>query len=230
MLVILGPLAGQASGRLGSVVASRNRAGAYFRNGSIPVTSTTPFALAAKSRLAQVSQAWQLLTEAQRAAWAQWAQTNPSKNRLGQAITLTGHAAYVGINSRILLMEQSLLDAPPILPAPAPLNTMVLSADIGSGTFDLTITPTPLGATEKIMLRAAYADSPGVNYISNSLRFCGFTAAAAASPVDIQSEIEARIGAAVEGMTLHVWAAVADTATGQISQWVRDRALVTDTP
>lgn len=228
-LVKLGPMVGQASGRLGAIVFARNRYGAYSRNGSIPITSTTPYALEAKARMTAASQAWQNLDPADKLAWNAWAQSNPTTNKLGDSIILTGAAAYIGIACRLAVAGEAALDTPPIAPAPAPLTSLTLSADIGIGTFDLAYTATPLGATEKLWVLACSTDSKGINFVANMLRFVGLSAAAQASPFDIQTEIETRFGSLAVGQVVHVSVYVFDTATGQLSAPLRNSAEVVET-
>ena len=229
MKVILGPTIGQASGRLGSSVYSHNRGGAYIRNGSIPVTSTTPAALAAKARLTTVSQNWQTLTEAERLAWDQFALQNPRNDRLRQTVTLTGHAAYVSLQTRRLLAAQGFLASPPIDPAPNGLLTLTGTFDIGAGAFAIAYTATPLGAGVQLWLRAAVYESQGINYVQNLLRFVGRSASAQASPFDSQTLIEAVFGALTVGQRVTIMVSTYDTATGLLSSPMRVDGTVIST-
>ncbi len=229
MLFTAGPLAGQLSGRLGSVIAARNRGGSYFRNGTIPITSTTAEALAAKARLGALSTGWQSLTDAQRLAWQSWAQNNPVVNRLGQSITLQGNAAYISINARLLQAGGAAVDSPPIIPAPQPLASLTSTGDIGAGAFGLIFTPTPTGAAENLRIRAAVVRSAGINFIDNDIRVAGHSGVAEASPFDSQAIIEARLGALTVGDVVHQVVDVLDTTNGQVSLALRTRVTVTST-
>lgn len=228
--VILGPTIGQASGRLGSMIFSHNRGGAYLRNGSHPVISTTSDALAAKARLGTVSQQWQAQTTGVRKSWDEFAKNNPVNDRLRQSITLTGHASFVKLNTRRLLAGLALLTAPPIDPAPQALTTLALEADIGTGDFEINFTPTPLGATELLWIRAAVTEAPSINYVENLLRVVDITSAAETSPYDPQAAIEAKFGTLVVGMTVTVQVAVYDNASGLISNELRASAVVISSP
>lgn len=230
MIYTPGIAVSQMSGSLGGVTASRNRGGQYFRDRAIPVTNTSTYAMNVKARLAQLSQAWAALTAAQRQAWTQWAQQNPIVNALGFSITKSGHQSYVGINSRLLADSQAALADPPISAAPAGLLTLTQTADIGSGTFTLAYTATPLGATVKLWIRAAVEDSAGVNFVRNRLKFVGTSAAAETSPFDYQSLVETRFGTLIVGQTVHVDVATFDTATGLLSPGLVSKLAVTDTP
>lgn len=224
-----GPAVGQISGRVGGSVFSHNRGGPYIRNGTIPVTSTTPEAIAAKTRLSTVSTAWKNLTDAQRRAWTDWAVANPVTNRLGHSITLPANAAYISLNTRIAAAALTQIDVPPITAAPEGLATLTQSADIGVGDFDLDFTPTPLGAAEYLWIQCAVTNSTAIENVNNLLRFVGISAAAQATGFDHQSLVEARLGTLTAGQTVHTFASVFDGGTGLLSQPLRVSTVVTDT-
>lgn len=224
-----GPAIAAASGSIGGTVFSRNRGGAYTRNRSIPVTSSTTPALNAKQRLATASQAWQGLTAAQRAAWANWALQNPVTDALGFPRHKTGHQSYVGINARRASLGDVALATPPIVPAPVGLLTVVADGDIGAGDVDIAFTATPLGATEELYLEAAVVNSAGITNVNNLFRLVGSSAAAQVSPFDWQSLVETRLGTLVVGQTLFARVSVYDNATGLLSLPLIDSVLVTTT-
>lgn len=225
-----GPFVSQVSGSIGGTTFSRNRGGPYTRARAIPVTSTTPAAIATKARLQNASVSWQNLTAGQRTAWAFWATANPVTNTLGNSITLTGQQAYVGNHTRMALAAiVTPLTSPPIIAAPDALITAVQDGDIGIGDVDLTFSNAPLGAAEVIWLTAAITNSAGINYIQNLLRFCGISAAAQTSPFDNQSIIEARLGTLTVGQTLTVMPRVFSSVSGLLSQPLRSRVVITTT-
>ena len=222
-----GPLVSQVSGSTGGQTFSRNRGGQYIRARAIPVTSTTPEALAAKARLATASAAWQGLTGGQRDAWKFWATANPVTNTLGNSIILTGQQAFVGNHVRMVIADAATLTSPPIVPAPDALLTAVQDGDIGAGDVDLTYTATPLDANVHIWLLAAVTNSAGINYVQNLLRFCATSPGAQASPWDNQSAIENRLGSLAVGQTLTVMPRVFDSTSGLLSPPIRASVLIT---
>lgn len=229
MLVTFGGLVGQASGRLGAVVASHNRSGSYIRNGTIPVTSTTSYAMAAKSRMTECTQAWQLLTAAQQTAWAQWAQTNPTTNKLGQSITLTGHVAYIGMNTRLLRAGVAKISDPPMIPAPAPLTSMTFAADIGAGEVEATFAPSPLPANTGLSMWGCVCESPGINYVQNLLRHLAYAGPASETPYAMEGLFTGRFGTLQVDQVLHVAIGTVDRTNGQISTLLRAKATVVTT-
>ena len=218
-----------ASGSVAGLTYSRNRGGQYTRARAIPTNPDTIFQQNARAALAANSQDWAGLTDVQRQAWREWAKQNPITNALGDSITLSGHQAFVGINARLDSALQPTLTDPPIVNAPAALNTLVLTGDIGLGGVEVAFTETPLGATEALHIEAAVVNSAGITYVRNLLRHIGESAAAQASPFDIKTLVETRLGTLVVGQTLHVSVAVMDFDTGLLSPHLRAQVVVTTT-
>ena len=224
-----GPLAGQVSGSIGNTVFSYNRYGPYLRVRSKPVQPNTLFQQQARSRLATASQAWAALDSGKRDLWTAWAAQHPIVDRLGTSQTLAGNASYVSINALRALCGDAALDTPPLTPAPSGLLTCTLTADIGAGSFQIAYTATPLAAGCKIFLQAALLYGAGKSYFKNALRFCGLSAAAQASPLDVETLISDRLGTLVVGQTCIVYASVYDSASGLLSQPLSAAELVSTT-
>lgn len=224
-----GPTVAAVSGSVGGTVFSRNRYGAYMRFRAIPTVSTTEYALAAKSRLQTVSSAWQSRTAAEKLSWRVWAEQNPVQDALGFTQIVTGHVAYVGLNTRLALIGGVAITIPPITPSPIMTTDLTLTTDIGPGNFTINFLPTPLGAAEKLYAYACLQDSIGVNYVENYLRYIGVSAAAQGNPFDFQGIFQARFGPPVVGQIVHVKVSVIDTLSGQISAPMRAQGTVIDT-
>ncbi len=221
---------GAMSGSLGGTTASRNASGPYFRVRAIPVTSTTTDALAAKNRFATESARWSGISTANQLAWKAWAATHPINDALGQSQILQANAAFVGINSRLAQASATLIDTPPVERDPDGLLTLTQTCDIGTGTFDLAFTGTPLAADDILWIRAAVVNHGGINYVTNLLRVIGFSAAAQASPFDHQTQVEAKFGTLSVGQFVHVWIHVFDTTSGLLSAPFHVKTAVIDTP
>lgn len=220
---------GQISGRVAGNIFSHNRGGPYIRNGTIPIASTTGPALNAKGILANKSQEWQGLTDTQRAAWREWANTHQLFNRIGRLITLSGQQAYVQINSRLAHAGVASISDPPIDTPPTGPGALTGSYDIGAGTFEIAWANTPLGANEALYTRVAVVSSSGINFVRNLLKLIDISSAAATSPLDLQTEIEARFGTLQVGQKLVYLVSVLDVTTGLISQPREDSGIIVST-
>lgn len=223
--IVLGPTIGMASGSVGATVYSHNRYGPYIRNRTKPTKSVTSYALLAKARLKQVTQAWQVRTAAQQQTWNTWAANNPVPDSLGQPTLLTGHAAYVGLNVRRLILGHSLLVAPPIVTAPYALLTCTVTPDKTAGSCEIGFTATPLGADDKLWILACYLPSNGVTWVMNRLRFIGLSAAAQASAYEAYAAIEARLGTMIIGQRVVVHVSVVNES-GLLSAPLRAEGTV----
>lgn len=164
--IVFGGGVSAISGRIAGTVFARNKGGAYGRNWSKPTNPNTQAQLDARDRLTQMSNEWRALTQAQQDAWAAWALTHPILDRLGAAIVLSGHGAYVKVNiNRDLSGDATAHATVPDDPA--------FTADIIDGATALVIdASTPqldyaLGAgaaaDQIIMIYASPAVSAGVN-------------------------------------------------------------------
>lgn len=220
---------GAASGSVGGVTASRNRFGPYFRTRAKPVISTSADAQAAKGILAAQTTRWQTLTDAERAAWETYADTHLVTNSLGVPQALTGHQAFVGINARIDRAGGTLLDNPPAAAAPDGLQSLALTADIGTGNFEVAFTPTPLAADDALWVLATVVNSAGINYVENLLRLVQISSAAQTSPLDIEAAVAAKFGTLQVGQKCVVKCAVYDTVTGLLSNFLRAEDIIVST-
>ncbi len=224
-----GSIVGQVSGRIGGLVFSRNRGGDYVRNGPSPTNPQSSYQTAVRNALSLASAGWDTLTDSQRAAWVSWAQDHPVRNRLGESIRLQGNAAYVQLNSRLAYLGTAIVVAPPAVNAPDPLLSVTPTFDIGAGNFQLAYTATPLGAGLKLWVLGCLLGSPAITFVKNRLRHFYTSAAAAASPADLDTAFSARFGAPVVGQKVVLMAGVLDGTNGQLSAMLRCEGLVTTT-
>jgi len=224
-----GPTVGRISGRIGASIFSHNKGGPYIRNGTKPTISTTEYAQAAKSRLAGLSASWEDESAADRLAWKVWAETNPITDRLGQSINLTGHQAYISLNARLLASSLSAISAPPVDADPPPLYTLTVAVDIGPGDTEIVFTPSPIGASDHVVVRACVLDSPAIHHVSNMLRLVGTSAAEQESPLDIESMLTGRFGSLAVGQVVVVQVHVLRATTGLVSPPLRAQTTVVDT-
>lgn len=210
----LGVMVGEASGSLGSTTFSRNRYGTYVRLRAKPVQPTTFFNDTAKSFMSVATKIWQDLTDDQRQAWRTYALTHPITDRLGDKQVLDGHAVCTQLNLNILYCQGTTIEIPPTTAAPASLETLALTTDIGAGNFEITYTPTPAGTNNTIWTWMAVVNSPGVQFIKNLYKLTDITPANQASPVDIQAQAVSRFGTLQVGQQVWVRVLVVDKVTG----------------
>ncbi len=209
------PILGQLRGAISGTVFSRNKGGQYAKGKGVPTNGNTTRQQAMRGFLATLSAGWAALTAAQQTAWNGWADTHPREDALGQEYTMTGHQAFVGLNSRLLDAGESAESDPPTVNVPAsPTGVAVTFTD--GDTLSVAFTNT-LGADEKL---AVWCSLPQVGAGDPNLaqaRLCAYSASAAATPVAIESPFFAQTG-----NTQNFFVGVLDEA-GQLSVLVKDR-------
>jgi len=227
-IIRTGAVVGQISGSIAGTTYSHNKGGPYIRNRAIPTNPSSTKQLQRRADLATISTDWQNETAANRASWEEWARQNPIVNALGESILKSGHQAYVGLNTRILLASGTPISVPPVVARPDGFLTAVQAGDIGAGNVDFTFTAA-LVAGNQVELWAAVTNSAGITYVENLYKFIAFSAVDQASPWSDQASIEADLGTLIVGQTLHIKAAQFDPANGQRSTFVRDDVVITST-
>lgn len=184
------------SGSHDGLTASRNRFGQYERTRAVPVNPASSSQGTVRNRLSLNSQAWRLLTDAQRAGWAALGLQLTRTDALGQTYTLQGNQAYAAINNALHAAGGAILSDAPVISAPVDLLTATVTTT--GGTLSLAYTATPLAASTYLFIYASPQRSAGRNYESD-LRLITVTAAAAASPANILAAYTAKFGAPVVG-------------------------------
>lgn len=106
----------QMSGSIGGDVFARNRYGNYNRARTKPTNPNTARQQQVRAALAFLTDRWaQTLTAANRAAWNLYASNVSMKNRLGEAIYLSGFNHYIRSNVPLKQFVLTLIDAGPVV-------------------------------------------------------------------------------------------------------------------
>lgn len=181
---IVSPTFGEMRGKVGGVVWSRNKGGPYLRLRSTPTNPNSSRQQSARNYVGACAAAWSdLLTEAEREQWREWAETNSWKNSLGIDIFLTALDWYTMVNSRLLDAGATMIVAPGDLSAPAPLTTMTITIPTVT-TIAVAFTPVlPTGCR-----LFAWGSGPlpiGQNPNFKQARLIGYSAANATTPVTL---------------------------------------------
>ena len=214
-----GPLAGVVSGKIGNTVFSRGRYGPYIRNRMIPTSSQSAATLDVRGRLAYLSKYWGGLAAASKVAWKTWAATHPVIDRLGASQVLSANAAFIQLNSRIIQAAGTLITLPPVGTSPTSLTSASVVSDVSDNTYTITFAATPLAANTCLAVWAAVVDSPGREYYKNLLKLVKVSAAAQATGLNVDTQIDLRFGqniaAQVVYMELEVWSSLTGLISGR---------------
>lgn len=174
-------------GSIGGTVFSRNRYGAIARNRTKPVDPGTSFQLEVRALMGQVRAAFfQTLTDAQRAAWNQYANNVSMPNKLGEPINLTGYNMYCRSNIPILQAGGTRVDdGPTDFSLPEQDGSVVVTTTAATKAVSVAYDDTALWCDEDGGLMLVYESAPqnpGVNYFKGPFRYLGVIEGDSATP------------------------------------------------
>ncbi|KKM24027.1 hypothetical protein LCGC14_1609210 [marine sediment metagenome] len=129
----------QMSGSIGGTTFARNRYGNYARAKTMPINPNTALQIVVRTTLAFLTNEWaQTLTAIQRTAWNLYGSSVAMKNRLGEAVFLTGFNHYIRSNSLLKRSGLTLVDdGPVVFEIPASDPTLALTGT--ATTQDITL-------------------------------------------------------------------------------------------
>lgn len=149
----------EASGKLGGMVAARNRGGQYLRQWRSPVNPSTEYQESVRQGLAAASAAWTSVNQSVRDAWANYAAGQQGKNRISQSLSLTGQNLYVGSLSFRHQVDGNYADFVEVVPTQV-YKTVVTpitgSFTAATGTISLIYAPTDEWAVKDGGVLAVY--------------------------------------------------------------------------
>lgn len=184
------------SGSVAGTTSSRNRFGQYRRTRATPVNPNSSAQGSARSRLANQAAAWRALTQTQREGWDSLGSQMLRTDSLGQQYSLTGFQAFCSVNSNLAAAGEATVSAAPAIVTPGTLATATIT--LTAAAFSIAYTATPLAASTRLLVFASPQRSAGRQYESD-YRLIFVSAAAAASPADVFSAYQARLGTPVVG-------------------------------
>lgn len=230
MKYIPGLMVGQLSGKAGNTVASHNRWGSYLRTRVQGVNPSTPLQTAVRVDLEDLSEGWKALTEAQRDAWTALGAQMVRTDTLGGTYTLTGLQAWTSLNMTNRTVGQSdVTDAPAMPGAPVAPTLGTINIE-NTGAKTAAYTPTPIGASTRIILEATRPVSAGKTFLPRSeYKVMVVSAANAASPVDFDTAYVATFGEPPVGSRVFLQVYTVD-AFGFKSVRVKASSIVVSAP
>ena len=167
MKVLWGSLTADARGKMGGVVASRNKAGSYLRTKVSPVQPNTPPQQAVRYAMTAVAQAWRdTLTAAMRALWEDYALTTPLRDVFGAKKTRSGISMFTRYNTPIVRMGGSILTTAPAIGGEVEMTSFGLTGTVADGVKMTTPAPALVTAYILQVQLCKAPTSAGVKYFS----------------------------------------------------------------
>ncbi len=190
------------TGKLGLTVTWKGRNGLIRRIYVTPANPRTDSQLVVRNLLLQHARHFDALTDVQQNAWNVAAANYRSTPTLGQSGPLTGLQLFVRINSKLGLLGQDPVDAPPVapeFPALAPQGLVITNT---TGVIAVKLTcPTDPG--QSTVLRASPPQNSAVR-ACNNFRIIGTCPAPAQGAADITALYVAEYGMVPVGKRLFV--------------------------
>lgn len=187
----LSALVSDARGKLGGMVAARNRAGNYLRRWVSPTNPQSAAQTLVRNLFSYLSWAWTYDTEqSQQTAWDDYAAVTPLTDSLGQTYYTTGQNWFVGNN--VVRQQCGLLAWPdgPVTPGLPELTPPTLSATTTTSSLTLHVEPTDDWASDPnggLAVSIATERSPGVNFCKGPYKFATFIPGSASGITSAQT-------------------------------------------
>lgn len=226
MKVKWGALVTEGRGKINGFVASRNKAGSYFRTKVTPVNPSTVFQQNVRSRLAARSQAWKGLTQAQRDAWISSVADFARTDVFGDLQNPSGFNLYVALNNNLVNIGEAELSVPPVASAIINFTSFTMAAANGAQTITLTFAAA-IAVTEKVLLFATPAVSPGKKFVKPLFRQVAVLDSTDTSPHSAETEYIARLGTiGAEGQKIVVMLVPVSVASGVQGIGIQAEAII----
>lgn len=139
-----------ARGKLGGHVFTKAKSGATIRTKVTPLNPKTSAQSEARSVLGANSQAWRVLTEAQRLAWNSAAQEVSKTNAFGDTYFPSGKNYFTAVNNNLRNVGGAILVNPPALVEMPGLTSVEVDFDLVTEQLD--IAPIFIGDSADIVL------------------------------------------------------------------------------
>lgn len=167
----------QASGSIGGLTASHNSGGMYFRARAIPTDPNTVAQQAIRTALANAADRWvNVLTTAQRTAWATYASNVPLLSPLGDPREVSGMAQYVRSNVPRIRAGAALVDDGPTIFTEAELTAVTLTATALGAALDVGFDVNDAWVGEDdahLIVQVGTPQNPTINFFKQPFRFAG---------------------------------------------------------
>jgi hypothetical protein len=216
-----GNIVADARGKVGGVVMSKNKSGAYTRTKVTPVNPRTVAQQAARASFGSLSQAWSgVLTSSQRAQWVSYAQTYPRRDIFGNSLTLNGLNMFLSLGAVANLIGVGYYTSPPAYGGINPETYDPTFTSLTTGLVKITLTGLSGSTAPYVYVFATKSLPAGRSVTPSDYRYIYSEAEPAGPPpvlIDLSAVYLAKFGAPIVGSVIYAQAATADGNSGLVT-------------
>lgn len=203
--------------KVGNVVYSRNRYGAYSRSFAPSISSNTSYQVTTRNRLSSLSTAWKSLSQTQRNAWNLAVSDFTHTDIFGSIIRPSGFDLYCKLNCNLLQVGVSAIDNPPTPGTIGTLSLVGVVADAVTPYVQISFDDSTLNSDFAIVAMATSCISPGKNYVKNLVREISIITPGGPQPFDATADYLAKYPSIVSTQRISIALLTVNKITGQKS-------------
>lgn len=202
-------------GKLNGWVFSKNRAGAYARTKVSPANPQSSYQLNVRSSFSAFAQLWRSLTNNQRKAWINLAQSVQVSDIFGNPRNISGINLFIRCNQNLTLIGAAPINDAPTFAGVGALSGLTIDPDSSAGTFIVDWTSGNIPAGTRALVYATPNVSPSINYLKNLPRVVTILNSGTSTGVNIFTAYTSRLGALQAGKQVGVYVRLIDATTGE---------------
>lgn len=194
MLLQLGPLVTQASGKLGGVTFQRSGVGTLARTTPLPTRRRTQYTNTERSAVQYLSRRWRALSSTVQDAWQTAADGITWTNRYGETIRGLGYWLFLRCNLNLTMVGSAIVEAAPTVAALTTITGLSSAVNVAGNTFTVSWTSGAIPAGEVWAVMATRPLSAGKLVPGTAYRYVTRLTGGSASPQTIRSAYVTRFG------------------------------------
>ncbi|TSA54837.1 MAG: hypothetical protein D4R45_03415 [Planctomycetaceae bacterium] len=201
--------------KLGGHVASKNRAGAYWRTKVTPMNPGSTYQVNVRNRFSGLSSAWRGLEDAERKAWNAAVSDFKKTDIFGDTRNPSGFNLHQKLNNNLLNIGIDVITTPPLPEAIDAFTTLSVAASFSGQTLTVTFADI-INATHRVFLLATPGLSPGITFVKSEFRQITYLNSANTSPFSAETAYIVKFGAVpAANMKIFVRLIQVNLTTGQ---------------
>lgn len=195
MKVQYGAIIVDGRGKLGGHVGQRNTYGNFLRTKVTPVNKQSYSQQNHRSRVAELTRNWSVLTNSERNAWYDFAINNPVTDVFGNTMTLSGFNMYVKVNLNLINIGEERVTRPGLQPGIIQLiYNISLPPDRWPSSIIVFNWEGDIVATTKVAVFTTAPVSAGISSGGSAYRQIAILDSSATSPYSLTAQYKAKFG------------------------------------